>query len=85
MRGGFHVTADAAGPAALVLPVQYSTCWRTSADAVPGVALHRVNGFQTLMTFDGHVDARFQFAFGSYGGVGCRSRDVAELKSLGVN
>ena len=85
VRGGFHVTADAAGPAALVLPVQYSTCWRTSADAVPGVALHRVNGFQTLMTFDGHVDARFEFAFGSYGGVGCRSRDVAELKSLGVN
>jgi hypothetical protein len=85
VRGGFHVTADAAGPAALVLPVQYSTCWRTSADATPGVALHRVNGFQTLLTFDRHVDARFEFAFGSFGGVGCRSRDVAELKSLGVN
>ena len=85
VRGGFHVTADAAGPAALVLPVQYSTCWRTSADAAPGVALHRVNGFQTLLTFDRHVDARFEFAFGSFGGVGCRSRDVAELKSLGVN
>ena len=85
VRGGFHVTADAAGPAALVLPVQYSTCWRMSADATPGVALHRVNGFQTLLTFDRHVDARFEFAFGSFGGVGCRSRDVAELKSLGVN
>ena len=85
VRGGFHVTADAAGPAALVLPVQYSTCWRTSADATPGIALHRANGFQTLLTFDRHVDARFEFAFGSLGGVGCRSRDVAELKSLGVN
>ena len=85
VRGGFHVTADAAGPAALLLPVQYSTCWRTSADAKPAVALHRVNGFQTLLTFDLHVDARFEFTFGSFGGVGCRSRDVAELKSLGVN
>jgi hypothetical protein len=85
VRGGFQVTADAAGRAAIVLPVQYSTCWRTSADAAPGVALHRVNGFQTLLTFDRHVDARFEFAFGSFGGVGCRSRDVAELKSLGVN
>jgi hypothetical protein len=55
----------------------------TSANTAPGVALHRVNGFQTLLTFDRHVHARF--AFGSFGGVGCRSQDVAELKSLGVN
>ena len=77
VRGGFHVTADAAGAAAIVLPVQYSTCWRavTPGDTAPGAALHRVNGFQTLLTFDRHVDVRFEFAFGSFGGVGCRSRD----------
>jgi hypothetical protein len=87
VRGGFRVSADADGHAAIVLPLQYSTCWRqvTSAHAAPDVALHRVNGFQTLLAFERHVDVTFEFAFGSFSGVGCRSRDVAELKSLGVN
>jgi hypothetical protein len=87
VRGGFRITADAAGTAVIVLPVQYSTCWKasTSANATPNVALRRVNGFQTLLEFHGHIDSRVDFAFGLFGDVGCRSRDAAELKSLGVN
>jgi hypothetical protein len=87
VRGGFHVTAEAEGTALLVLPVQYSTCWRpvTSAAGAPGMALQRVNGFQTLLRFSRRVDASFEFAFGLFGETGCRSGDAVELKSLGVN
>jgi hypothetical protein len=88
VRGGFRVTADAAGTAVIVLPMQYSTCWHilSSANDAPGVALRRVNGFQTLLKFSGHIDARFEFTLGRLGGdAGCRLRDAAELRSLGVN
>jgi hypothetical protein len=84
VRGGFHVTADAAGAAAIVLPVQYSTCWQAlrSADLASALALHRANGFHTLLTFNRHVDARFEFAFGLFDDSSCRSRDAAKLKSV---
>ena len=89
VRGGFHVTADADGAAAIVLPVQYSQCWHAVTSSrsgdVSGVELRRVNALQTLVTFSGHVDATFRFAFGLFEDVRCRLRDVAELKSLGVN
>lgn len=86
VRGGFRVTAEAAATALLVLPVQYSTCWRAVASPdPPKVALQRVNGFQTLVKFSGHLDARFDFAFGLFGDAQCRSRDAAELKALGVD
>lgn len=87
VRGGFHITAEAAGTALLVLRVQYSTCWRamTSAATAPRMALQRVNGFQTLLRFSVQVDADFEFAFGLFDDTGCRSRDAVELKSLGVN
>jgi hypothetical protein len=87
VRGGFHITAEAAGTALLVLPVQYSTCRRamTSAATAPRMALQRVNGFQTLLRFSVQVDADFEFAFGLFDDTGCRSRDAVELKSLGVN
>ena len=87
VRGGFHVRANAAGAAAVVLPVQYSTCWRVlpSSGAAPGATLHRANGFQALLQFSGQVDATFVFDFGLFRNVDCRSRDVAELKSVGLN
>ena len=73
--------------AAVVLPVQYSTCWRAlaSSGAVPGATLHRANGFQTLLRFSVQVDATFVFDFGLFRNVDCRSRDAAELKSVGLN
>lgn len=89
VRGGFHVTADAAGPAAIVLPVQYSKCWRTqksrSGIDAPRVDLQPVNAIQTLLRFSGHVDVTFQFALGFLGDMGCRLQDGAELKLLGVD
>jgi hypothetical protein len=89
IRGGFHVTADATGDAAILLPVQYSRCWRLARSRRPddglGPALYRANGLQTLVTFSGHLDAEFRFAFGRVGHFGCRLQDVADLKQLGVN
>jgi len=89
VRGGFHVTADAAGTAAIVLPVQFSTCWHPlisgAADDMPPVELYRVNGFQTLLKFRKRVDVTFQFDFGLLGHTGCRTRDAFELKSLGLS
>lgn len=89
MRGGFRLTADAAGEAAVVLPMQYSKCWQLAAASSDtdrqSVSVQRVNAFQTLVRFRGHIDASFKFAFGRLGGTHCRMLDVAELRLLGMN
>jgi hypothetical protein len=89
VRGGFHLSADAAGEAAVLLPVQYSKCWQLVAASPDtdrrSVSVLRVNAFQTLVRFRGHIDATFRFAFGRPGGTHCRMLDVAELKLLGMN
>jgi hypothetical protein len=85
VRGGFHVTADAAGDAAIVLPVQYSKCWRAvGSQPAAGIRLYRANALQTLLRFTGHIDATFHFVFGRLGGTACRSQDLAQLKSIGL-
>lgn len=89
VRGGFRVTATAAGKAAIVLPVQYSACWRAlapeTANPTAHATLQRVNGFETLLRFSDHIDATFKFTFNLFGNSGCRSLDSAELKTLGIN
>jgi hypothetical protein len=88
VRDGFRIVADSAGDSLLLLPVQYSRCWHlltASTDTNRSdLRLYRANGFQTLLRFNGHVDARFKFRFGLFGSSACRLEDVAELRAVGI-
>jgi hypothetical protein len=83
-RDGIRVQAesDGPGPAHILLPVQYSNCLVVVSGAK--VALARANLFQTLMSFNGAVDARIEFHFGLFANNKCRLRDGAENKMLGL-
>jgi hypothetical protein len=81
-RDGIRVQAESDGAAHIVLPVQYSNCLAVVNGAK--VALARANLFQTLMSFNGAVDARIEFHFGLFANNKCRLRDGAENKMLGL-
>jgi hypothetical protein len=88
VRDGFRIVADSAEESLLLLPVQYSRCWHLLSASTDtdrrSVRLYRANGFQTLLRFKGHVDARFKFRFGLFGASACRLEDVAELQAAGM-
>jgi hypothetical protein len=81
-RDGFRVRADSDGPVHVILPLQFSRC----LVIVNGAAarLSRVNLFQTLMSFEGAIDARVEFRFGLFADNSCRVQDGLDNKRLGL-
>jgi hypothetical protein len=81
-RDGLRVRATSDGPAHILLPVQFSHC----LVVVNGAAarLTRANLFQTLMSFEGDVDARIEFRFGLFTDNSCRLRDGLDNRELGL-
>jgi len=81
-RGGIRIRAESDGPAHIVLPVQFSNCLVVINGAA--VRLRRANLFQTLMSFDGSVDAKIEFHFGLFADNKCRLHDGLNNKALGL-
>ena len=81
-RDGVRIQAASDGPAHILVPIQFSHC----LIVVNGAAarLSRANLFQTLLSFDGTVDARIEFHFGLFADNKCRIRDGLDNKSLGL-
>lgn len=87
-RDGFRVRAESDGHSLLLLPVQFSRCFRMKP-AAPGINLSsahllRANGVQTLLEFRGRIDALVEFEFGLFGSGRCRLQDARELRHLGL-
>lgn len=82
-RDGVRIRATSDGPAHILLPIQFSHC----LVVVNGAAarLTRANLFQTLMSFEGAVDARIEFRFGLFADNQCRLRDGLDNKALGLS
>ena len=80
-RDGVRVQAASDGPAHILLPVQFSHCLVVN-DA--HARLRRANLFQTLLSFDGPIDARIKFHFGLFADNACRLRDGFDNRALGL-
>jgi len=81
-RDGFRIRAQSDGPAHIIVPVQFSHCLVVSNGAP--VRLTRVNLMQTLLSFDGKIDARIEFRFGLFADNSCRLRDGLDNRALGL-
>jgi hypothetical protein len=81
-RDGVRIQATSDGPTHILLPLQFSHC----LVVVNGAAarLTRANLFQTLMSFEGAIDARLEFRFGLFADNTCRLRDGLDNKALGL-
>jgi hypothetical protein len=83
VRDGYQLTAAARGTAMLVLPVQFSHCWR--AEALAGKDLPRIlraNVVQTGILFEHDLDVRLRFDFEPWR-ADCRRQDARDLKLFG--
>jgi len=80
---GVRVQAASDGPAHILLPVQFSHCL-VVVNGAPA-RLRRANLFQTLLSFDGAIDARLEFRFGLFADNACRLRDGLDNKALGLS
>jgi hypothetical protein len=78
---GVRIRAVSDGPAHILLPVQFSHCLRV-VNSSPA-RLTRANLLQTLVSFEGALDARLEFHFGLFADNKCRLRDGQDNKTLG--
>ena len=80
MKDGYRLTASAPGRALLVLPVQFSHCWRieNGSDFV-APRIFRANIIQTGVLFKDSVDVRLRFEFEPWR-ASCRLQDARDLK-----
>ncbi len=83
LRGGYRVTASAPGRAMLVLPVQFSHCWRIeNAAAADLPRIFRANVVQTGILFESDLDATLRFDFAPWR-ASCRLQDARDLTTFG--
>jgi hypothetical protein len=83
-RGAVHVTATSAGTSALLLPLQFSHCFRLLAAQPDRVRVVRANLIHTLILFAGELDARLKWEFSFWRNSGCRLRDAEDVRKLGL-
>lgn len=80
VRDGYRLTASAPGRAMVVLPIQFSHCWKI--EGLAGTAepprLLRANIVQTGVLFENHVDIRLRFDFEPWH-ASCRLQDAHDL------
>jgi hypothetical protein len=79
-RDGYRVMAAAAGTAMLVLPIQFSHCWRVEGAKVPRII--RANLIQTGFLFKDDVDIALRFDFEPWRAA-CRLQDARDLVVFG--
>ena len=83
-RGGVHVTARSAGASALLLPLQFSHCFRLRGEQAGDVKMLRANLIHTLLLFEGELDIRLRWEFSFWRNRGCRLRDAEDARALGL-
>jgi hypothetical protein len=82
-RGGIDVAAASPGQSVLVLPVQYSHCWRLEGG--PGTTLFRANLMQLGIRFTGEIKVRLRQVFGPLWHSHCRIEDARDMERLDIS
>jgi hypothetical protein len=87
LRGGYRLTASAPGRAMLVLPIQFSHCWRIEHETeIDPPRILRANIVQTAILFKDNADVRMRFDFQPWR-PSCRfqdARDVADIARVTI-
>ncbi len=82
-KRGIHVTAKSNGTSALLLPIQFSHCYRIEGRSATKVKIMRANLIHTLLIFTGNLDANLIWEF-RWKHSHCRLLDVYDVKNLKV-
>ena len=79
--GGVRVQARSSGRSLLLLPVNFSNCWKVSSPANAPVRLHRGNLVHLTVEFEDEIDLVLERHFNVFS-MGCRSQDAIDQKNL---
>jgi hypothetical protein len=83
-----HVQASSDGWSLVLLPLQYSHCFRLSPvtpnASIEDVRLVRANLVQSALLFRESVDVRLHFEFGIGRNTDCRREDIMDIQTMGV-
>jgi hypothetical protein len=83
-RGAVHVSATSAAASALLLPLQFSHCFRLVGGESDRVRVLRANLINTLVLFAGELDIRLKWEFSFWRNSACRLRDAEDVRALGL-
>jgi hypothetical protein len=83
--GGLRVEAVTDGESLLVLPAQYSNCWRAIGNDAGKVELFRANLMQLGVRFHGNITLRLELRHGPFWQHACRYADAADMRRLHVD
>jgi hypothetical protein len=83
-KGAVHVSARSVATSALLLPVQFTHCFRLDGKQMAGVRMLRANLIHTLLLFSGDLDAHLKWEFSFWRNSACRLRDAADARALGL-
>ena len=81
IRGGINVKSNSTSHSILVLPVQYSHCWKANKDDT-NIKFFRANLMQLGIYFSGNISIDIKQIFGPFGHSKCKLADSADIKNL---
>ena len=80
IKDGYRIHATSAGTSMIILPVQYSHCWRLNPSAATIV---RANVIQTGIVFSGDLEAEMTYEYGLLA-TDCRRQDARDLEIYAI-
>jgi hypothetical protein len=81
IRGGINVKSNTTGHSILVLPVQYSHCWKANKNN-PNIQFFRANLMQLGIYFSENISIDIKQVFGPFGNSQCKLADSTDIKNL---
>lgn len=82
--GDLAISAESPGRSMILLPIEFSNCWRINSkgEGIAEATLVRANGFLTGLIFDKVFDAQIKLRTGLFDNPTCRDKDLKEFRLL---
>jgi len=84
LDGDVLVSAKSSGRSMIVLPIEFSNCWRidSKGEGIAEAKIVRANGFLTGLVFDKIFAAKIKLRTGLFDNPSCRNEDLKVFRSL---
>jgi hypothetical protein len=76
------VKARSEGKSVLLLPIEFSRCWKIKGGTASAARLFRADLLLTGVAFERHVDVKLSFHTGPFENSACRLQDLADVKRM---
>lgn len=83
-RNGLTVTAASEGRSLLVIPFEFSHCFKITNSLTP-IRIMRANLLNTAIEFSDRLNIHLTFEYGLFSNTRCRQQDAADLSEIRLN